>query len=171
MPSRSASTRLGCATKASLTIFLQFVFLTFRSCIPLGFCDSPRMGQQHISPGQSTAPPWVRCPPTRDCPEGAKLVGIGCMCRNCLFGPFRAMGVARGCVPRAALRFALGCHCVSPLGYQVLARFARNARSQHSSQFNLLISQNALSSTRNLPSSTRPTLTLGGLDFLESWAS
>jgi len=77
---------------------------------PLGFCDSPRMGQQHISPGQSAAPPWVLCPPMRDRPEGAKLVGIGRMCRNRLFGPFRAMGVARGCVPRAALRFALGCY-------------------------------------------------------------
>jgi len=55
-------------------------------CNPLGFCDSPRMA------------------------EGAKLIGMGRMWRNRLFGPFRAMGVARGCEPRAALRFALGCY-------------------------------------------------------------
>ena len=90
----NCSLYLGCVTKASLTIF----------------CDSPRMGQQQFSPGQSAATPWVWCPPTRDCPEGAKLVGMGRMCRNRLFGPFRAMGVARGCVPSAALRFALGCY-------------------------------------------------------------
>jgi len=66
------------------------------------------MGQQQFSPGQSESPPWVRCPQTRDRPEGAKLVGIGRICRNRLFGPFRAMDVARGRVPRAALRFALG---------------------------------------------------------------
>ena len=50
---------LGCATKASLTIFRQFVFLAFRSCNPLGFCDSPRMGQQQFSPGQRFALPWA----------------------------------------------------------------------------------------------------------------
>jgi len=32
-------------------------------------------GQSAAPPGQSEAPPWVRCPPSRDCPEGAKLAG------------------------------------------------------------------------------------------------
>jgi len=38
------------------------------------------MGQQQSSPGQSAAPTWVWCPPTRDCPEGAKLFGLGRIC-------------------------------------------------------------------------------------------
>jgi len=95
----------GCATKASLTIFLQLVFLAFRSCNPLGFCDSPRMGQQQSSPGQSTAPHWVRCPPTRDCPEGAKLVGIGRMYRRVCSAPSGQRALRAVAFPRR--RFAL----------------------------------------------------------------
>ncbi len=34
------------------------------------FCNSPRMGQRQLSPGQSEAPPWVKCPSTRPRPEG-----------------------------------------------------------------------------------------------------
>ena len=34
------------------------------------------------------------------------------------------MGIARGRIPSAALRSALGYHCVSPLGYRALARWA-----------------------------------------------
>ena len=56
-----------------LTVFLtgSTLFLTPNS-IRFGFCISPRMGQPQLSPGQSAAPPWVKCPPTRLRPEGAK---------------------------------------------------------------------------------------------------
>ena len=83
----------------------QFVFLAFGSCNPLGFCDSPRMGQQKSSPGQSAAPPWVRCPPTRDCPEGAKLVGIGRMYRRVCSAPSGQRALRAVAFPRR--RFAL----------------------------------------------------------------
>jgi len=67
-------------------------------------------GSDNLAPGRAQRRPGYGVRKREIALKGAKLIGIGRMCRNRLFGPFRAMGHSRGCVPRAALRFARGCY-------------------------------------------------------------